>query len=305
MNQDTHRCPRDGFVRIAQRANMMKPLRLRLLCTGLVALSALASVAFAQAPPATSTEEQLPPHVTAVDGVLLPVASEVFITLDKFANSNWRAVQRPELARWRPHGNQASVAMLLGAVIAEGFVAVEAKDAPEVQNLGRAVLTLARGLGVEQSALKRSRSIMDAAESEDWDAVRKEWNNILPDVQQGMNALRSEQLAHLVSLGGWARGTEALSALLLQNYSAEEARLLWQRTVLAHFDRELVAISGELRAPLLPATREKLQQYRAILDAAPGVSPEAVKEIARLSGEFLGSLNGEVRRTERPAAKPR
>jgi hypothetical protein len=49
--------------------------------------------------------------------------------------------------------------------------------------------------------------------------VRKEWDGVLPDVQQGMNELQSEQLAQLVSLGGWLRGTEALTALVLQNYS--------------------------------------------------------------------------------------
>ena len=82
--------------------------------------------------------------------------------------------------------------------------------------MGRAVLKLARGLGVEKAALRRSRSIVEHAERGDWAGVRKEWDGVLPDVQRGMNELQSEELAQLVSLGGWLRGAEALTALILQ-----------------------------------------------------------------------------------------
>src|ERR1700745_3071782 len=117
-----------------------------------------------------------PPQSTVVRGVLVPVPNEIFNTLDKFANSNWRAVLDPELAQRRPHSDQAENALLLGVVIAEGFIAVEAEDAGEVKSVGRAVLTLARGLGVEKAALRRSRSIVEHAERGDWAGVRKEWD---------------------------------------------------------------------------------------------------------------------------------
>ena len=90
---------------------------------------------FAQTPTSTVVR-QLPPQSTAIKGVLVPVPREIFDTLDKFANSNWRAVQRPELAQQRPQGNQVETALLLGFVIAEGFIAVEAEDAVEVKSRG-------------------------------------------------------------------------------------------------------------------------------------------------------------------------
>ena len=187
----------------------------------LLALATLTSLLVAQTPPDTGVK-QFPPQSTAIGDVLVPVPSEIFNTLDKFAHSNWRAVQRPELAQWRPHGEQTEIALLLGVVIAEGFIAVEAEDAAEVKSIGRAVLALARGLGVERAALRRSRSIVEHAEKGDWPAVRKEWDGVLPDVQQGMKELKSEQHAQLVSLGGWLRGTEVLTALVLKNYSLED-----------------------------------------------------------------------------------
>lgn len=277
-------------------------MKLRLLLQAFICTFALAissAPLHAQGPAEVTAGESLPPQVTRVDGVLVPVASEVFKTLDQFANSNWRAVQRPELARWRPHGNQASLALLLGAVIAEGFIAVEAKDAAEVQSLGRAVLTLTRGLGVERWALRRSRSIDDAAQSGDWQAVRKEWDHVLPDVQEGMKELQSQQLAHLVSLGGWVRGTEALAALVLQNPSPERAALLRQPALVTHFDTQLHALGPEIRdAPAVSTAAERVRKVRVALEKSGAEALEPpVQEIGAIAAEFLQSLNSETKRS--------
>jgi hypothetical protein len=233
--------------------------------------------------------EQLPPHVTRVEDVLVPVAREVFGTLDEFKDSNWRAVQRQELATARPRGDQSSIALLLGAVIAEGFIAVGAEDANAIKNLGRSLLTLSRGLGVEQWALKRSRSTVDHAEDGDWAAVRQEWDQVLPDVHEGMKELKSQELAHLVSLGGWVRGTEALSVLVRQRYSPEDVELLRQPVVLAHFEKQL---SGKAQDQLaLKTVIEGVQNYRRILDStASPMSPATVKEVGAVAAKLVRSL---------------
>jgi flagellar biosynthesis regulator FlaF len=258
----------------------------------ILAFATLTSPLLAQSPPNTSIK-QFPPQSTVVESVLVPVPREIFNTLDKFANSNWRAVQRPELAKQRPHGDQAETAMLLGVVIAEGFVAVEAEDAAEVKNVGRAVLKLTRGLGVEKAALRRSRSIVEHAERGDWAGVRKEWDGVLPDVQQGMNELKSEQLAQLVSLGGWLRGTEALTALVLQSYSSQNAELLRQPALLDHFEQRLAGISDGVRTKsMIVSMREGIHKIRPLVASEDfQISREKVKEISTVSEELLKGLS--------------
>ncbi len=263
----------------------------------LLAFTILTPPLVAQTLPDASVK-QFPPQARAIDDVLVPVPSEIFNTLDKFAHSNWRAVQRPELAQWRPHGDQAEIALLLGAVIAEGFIAVEAEDTAETKNVGRAVLTLARGLGVEKAVLRRSRSIVEHAERGDWPAVRKEWDSVLPDVDQGMNELKSEQLAQLVSLGGWLRGTEALSVLVLQNYTPEDAALLRQPALLDYVEKQLAGMSGDMRTkPILVRMREGLQKIRLLLASEDTqISQKKVKEIAAISEDLLKGLGPKGRR---------
>ena len=242
--------------------------------------------------PAPSTATSLPSQSTSIKDVPVPIPSEVFATLDKFPHTNWRGVQRPDLGRWRPHGDQAEIALRLGAVIAEGFVAVKAQHAVEVKSLGQAVLVLTRALGVERAALRRSRSIVEHAEKGDWPAVRKEWDGVHPDVERGMKALKSEQLAQLVSLGGWLHGSQALGALVLQDYNTENAALLRQPALLNHFEKELTARRGDLKTkPLLLRIREGIQKVRGLLGSgnAP-VQKETVGQIAKVADELLTEL---------------
>jgi len=283
------RVPERVLQHFEQFGSGKTPMKKLFLSVGLlVALNSLS----AQAPP-SAVVKPLPPQSTAIQDVVVPVPREVFETLDRFTHSNWRLVQRPEIAQQRPPANQVETALLLGAVIAEGFVAVEAHDPVEVKSLGRTVLKLARGLGVEKAALRRSRSIVEHADRGDWSGVRKEWDAVLPDVQQGMNALRSEQLAQLVSLGGWLRGTEALTALILQNYSTQDAELLRQPGLLDHFDKRLAGMSNDLRAdPMIVRTRQAIQKIRPLITTkdAP-ISAENVRKIATISGDLLKTLN--------------
>ena len=188
-------------------------------------------------------------------------------------------------------------ALLLGVVIAEGFIAVDAKDAAEVKSVGNAVLRFARALGVERRALRRSRSIVEHAEKEDWAAVRKEWDSLLPGVEQGMSELKSEQLAQLVSLGGWLRGASALSALILQNYTTKQAELLRQPELLDYFERRLAEMSDEIRAnPNVVGLRAGIPQLRQLQNSDDAqISKETAKKISAISEGLLKDLSRKSR----------
>jgi hypothetical protein len=237
---------------------------------------------------------KLPPQAKPIEGVVVPIPREIFGTLDRFAHSNWRAVQRPEIASWRPHGDQAQIALQLGIAIAEGFVAVEAQDSAEVKDVGRAVRGFARALGVEKTVLRRSKSIIDCASRNDWIATRSEWDGVLTDVRKGMIELQSEQLAQLVSLGGWLRGTEVLSQLLLQSYTADNAVLLRQPGLLDHFEKQLSIISANPdRSPIVTRMLEGLRQVRALTDGPQShVTKNTANQVAGISAGLVATVNG-------------
>ena len=232
----------------------------------------------------SASPAQLPSQAKPVDRILVPVPKEVFNLLDQFKNANWRTVQRTQIAQWKSHGDQIQVALLLGTVVAEGFVAMEAEDAPEVRKLGNRALALAKGLGVERNALRRSRAIMDDADRNDWPAARQEWDGVLADLEKGMVGLRSDQLAHLVSLSGWLRGTDALCVLVLQNYSPEHAEVIRQPAIVDYLEQQIDEMKPETRNhPMVKKLQNGLRRIRELLEPeGTPLTEDKVKEIGKL-----------------------
>ena len=250
-------------------------------------LAVLATPAVAQ----TSLDQNspLPSQAKEVHGVAVPVPKEIFRSLDQFRDANWRAVKRPEVARWKSHGDQAQIATLLGVVIAEGFIAMEAEDSTEVKNLGSSVLDLARGLGIREHALRRSRSIMELADKNEWSEARKEWDGVLSDLESGMIELKSAQLSQLVSLGGWLRGTEALSALVLQNYSPERSKLIRQPELIDHLEEQLRSTSSDIQArPVVVKLLDGMHKIRTLIESEKGsLSEETVQKVHGVCAELV------------------
>jgi hypothetical protein len=240
---------------------------------------------FGQTP--SDQNAQLSPQARQVHGVAVPVPKEIFRSLDQFRDANWPAVKRPEVARWKSHGDQAQIATLLGVVIAEGFIAMEAEDSTEVKDLGRAVLALARGLGVEDRALRRSRGIMELADKNEWVAARQEWDGVLSDIESGMIELKSTQLAQLVSVGGWLRGTEALSALVLQKSSSERCALIRQPVLIDYLEKQLLAMSSDSQAhPIVVKLLDGIRRIRMLSENEP-LPEETVRKVHGICEELV------------------
>ena len=167
----------------------------------------LFSFATAQAdqPPTSINLSDFP--AASVQDVVVPVPSEIFAALDKLGNPNWKGQLR--LDKTHNPSNRAHVALLLGSVIAEGFIAVEAEDKERVKDLGRDVLTLADAINVRKSVIARSKSIIDKADHHDWRGVRAEFDGALQDVRSAMDEMNDDNLAQLVSLGGWLKNCES------------------------------------------------------------------------------------------------
>lgn len=261
---------------------VVSALKISFLIVASLAISVLAQT------PSDQTA-QLPSQAKQVHGVAVPVPKEIFHSLDQFRNANWRLVRRPEVARWKSPGDQTQIAILLGVVTAEGFIAMEAEDATEVKNVGNSVLALARGLGIEERAVRRARSIIDLADKEEWNEARKEWDRVVSDLESGMIELKSTELSQLISLGGWLRGTEALSALVLQNYSPERSELIRQPGLANYLEKQSLAMSSDVqRRPMLVKLVDGIRSIRALVESESGPLPkETVQKIHNICEDLV------------------
>src|SRR5260221_14652675 len=84
-----------------------------------VTLAALSHFSAADAPPRQIDLNRFP--ATKLEDVVVPLPSEVFNVLDKLGTPDWRGEMRaPNISS---RGARAQIALLLGSVVAEGFVA--------------------------------------------------------------------------------------------------------------------------------------------------------------------------------------
>jgi len=113
----------------------------------------------------------------------------------------------------------------------------------------------------------------------------------------GCSPFRSANF-QLVSLGGWLRGTEALTALILQNYSADGAQLLRQPALLDHFDKRITEMNRELRSNALVARMQQgIGRIRVLVSSVNGapLSKTTVKEIGTIAKKLVEEINARKR----------
>ena len=246
---------------------------------------------------AQNTSDEPPPHIDVsrfpvakvVDEVIVPVPSEVFGVLDKLGSPNWHEVLRN--TKTNRMEDRPQIALLLGTVIAEGFIAVEAQEGEAVKRIGTSVLNLAAAIGVRKAVLERSKSIIDAADKKDWVKVRMELDGALQDVKQAMNEIESEQLAQLVSLGGWLRGTEALTSVVQKSYSPDSAELLHQPALLDYFQERLDHMEPRLRNGLVAKIRTRLPEIKPLIEDKTGtISQASVEKVHGITEDLVKSI---------------
>jgi hypothetical protein len=148
------------------------------------------------------TKEEIAAAV-ADENFSLPMPGELFAALGKQGRIDWTALLRK--APSESFTNRQQIALNLGALVADGYLAVEAEDKQHVKNVARDIRALARKIGVEDELVSRGNSIMQFAEDGKWDTLKEELEATQNDVIAAMNAHKDQDLVTLVILGGWLR----------------------------------------------------------------------------------------------------
>lgn len=223
-----------------------------------------------------------------VEDVVVPLPNEVFGALNKLGSVNWKEYVRNH--KGTNFTERPRIALLLGTVIADGFIAVQAEDAPTVKEIGQRVLNLSRGIGVGSSITPHAKAITEAADKRNWNSVRQELDRTQNSVQQAMNEVHDQKLSQLVSLGGWLRGTEVLTSVVNKHFSADGAELLHQPDLVTYFQIRLDAMP-EYNMKLLQEIQTALVEVRPLVDvgnaAIPRKSVKRINEITTRLGEAI------------------
>ena len=250
--------------------------------TGRLLATLIASVcACAAAEPASLTPDQLAKALKS-DTLTIPTPGELFAALTKPGKPNWAGQYRGPIPM--TYSNRAQIALNLGGLIADGFIAIEAQDSQQVKNIGTDIIKLAKALGVSENVLSRGKSINEFAEQSQWDALQEELESTQNEVKTSMQSNHDQDFVILVSLGGWIRGTQVVSGSIMQNYNEASAKVLRQPALVSYIQAKVKEVSPELqKEPLVKLVSEQLSEIQKLVTFPNGGTPSA-EEVRKLNG---------------------
>ena len=256
---------------------------------GGLALFSLCASAAGQAP--ALSEQEIAAAVRS-DEVSIPTPGELMAALDKQGKPDWTARMRAPIVT--SFSRRAQMAMNLGGLIADGYIAVEAEDAQQVKNLGRDILEIAKGLGVPKEIRDRGKSLTEKGEEKMWDVLREELEATQNEVKLSMANNRDQALIDLVTVGGWVRGTEVVSGVIAEHYTEAGARLLRQPAIVGSLRGRLEALPEKLRGdPVVKIAMIKLAAIEMLVafprEKAPSLAE--VKMLHTLATDLMKSIS--------------
>jgi hypothetical protein len=219
-------------------------------------------------------------NANSVDALTVPTPGEFFKAIEKGGKPNWASQYRPPISI--KSTDRAQMALNLGTLIGDGYIAVAAHDGQQVKNVGRDVLALAKKLSVSQSVLARGQSISQFAENDAWDQLNEELEATQNEVKKALEENRDTDLITLVSIGGWIRGTEVVTGLVLQNYNAENAKLLRQPALVSYLKDKLTQLPDKIQKdPLVQKVSRDLDGIQKMVSFSADHVPsmEEVKDL--------------------------
>ena len=231
------------------------------------------------------------------DSISIPTPGELFAALEKSGKTNWSSQYRAPIPV--TYRDRAQIALNLGGLIADGFIAVEAKDGQQVKNIGADIIKLAKALGVSEKLLSRGSSINDFAENNEWDTLQEELEATQNEVKSSMQSHADQDLVILVTLGGWIRGTQVVTSAIMQNYDEPGAKVLRQPALVRFMQSKISEMSPELREePLVKDVSEQLTKIEKLVSFPAGKAPN-VEEVRKVN-QAVGKVMEEIENKEAP-----
>ena len=185
------------------------------------------------------------------------------------------------------------MALMLGVLVADGYIAVEAQDGQGVKNTGKDIINLGTKLNVSKTILGRGNSINDFAENNDWSALREELEATQNEVKLAMAEQKDQNLVILVTVGAWARGIDVASRFIDKNYTPGLASLLRQPAIIDYLLSQLSLLPSGLRTdPQVLHLQQGLESILKLVDTDPAKPPtqEAVKSLSTTATELVTSI---------------
>ncbi len=235
-------------------------------------------------------------------GLGMPTPYDKFLALDIALGQvkvDWKALYaqfKADIDTDNLDDLEVAVPAALGARIADGVMAIKARDAEALNESASDIEKLAELLGVPAEDMARARKVRAAANAGKWLEVFMELGFLQLDImrQLASNGPRGDVLI----ITGWVQGARYTSAVILENYSAETSNFLRE---------PLLAEALNTAAQNLPAASKETKIGKRLVEALPkmhktidipltgAISQEEVQALHDLASDVILTVVEEAR----------
>ena len=233
----------------------------------------------------------------AKDGGLgMPTPYDKFLALDQLVPSgeiNWGQTFRKVAVDMDPDQfteKEVAIPMAMGIRIADGVMAVKARDVELLNKAASDIETLAKRIGVADADLTRARAVRAAANKKEWLNVFMELGFFQQDIMKKLEDKESAARTTLLITAGWMQGARYSSTLIEDHYSPAASNLLREPKLIQALSEKITALPAAVKGnPLVTKVQETLPQISKIIDVPlDGTIPkEQVTELNRLATEAV------------------
>ena len=243
-----------------------------------------------------------------LDSLSIPCPGEVFAALNKVCRPNWATLVTPATAP--VSGDRAQMALAIGVLATDGYIAVEAQDGQQVKNVGREIMAMTKALGVSESLLGRGHSLVEFADTGAWEALSDELAATEEEVKATMAGQKDRNFVLLTSSAAWLRGLETATEVVLEDDSLRGAGVIRLPELAARLSSDLGTLPERLgRNPRVVVVREALAKASGLLSAqnpTPDQQKKNLREIhdACASAVRVIMASAKVTASPSPSATP-
>jgi hypothetical protein len=190
--------------------------------------------------------------------------------------------------------DETSICLALGVRIADGIMAVKAKDANALNECSSDIESLSKKLNVSDAQLERAQKTRALANKGQWTLVFWEMGCLQVDIVHSLNQKGNEKRRTLIIAAGWLQGVHYAAHVVDKNYTPQLSNLLREPLLVKAMQEEMQALPDSTKAaPRVARLIAALAELYTIVNipiegTIPAEKVRRVNELAReLTEEFV------------------
>ena len=186
---------------------------------------------------------------------------------------------------------EVGIPLALGIRIADGVMAVKARDAELLNQCADDIEKLAKRMGIADGALRRARDVRDAANRGEWLRVFMDLGFFQQDIMRLIKTGENQSRGTLLIVSGWIQGARYTSKLIGANYSPDLSNILREPLLAKALLDEVKALPAQLQKdPQVTRLRDEvLPAVYSIVNVklTEPIAQDRVAELEKIATQFV------------------